>query len=102
MLRKVGVNYQVALPREVVKKLHIHKSDLMDIRIVDGGIYMKPQVSIPKDQAYFFTPEWQEGEKEASEDIKAGRVSKAKNIDDLTEIMEGKRDFDGNPVNEKI
>jgi hypothetical protein len=27
-----------------------------------------------KSQAYFWTKEWQEAEKEASEDIKAGRV----------------------------
>lgn len=33
-------------------------------------------IQIPKDQAWFWTKEWQEGEKEAEEDIKAGRVKK--------------------------
>ena len=88
MLRKVGVNYQVALPREIVKKLHISKNDLMDIHIVDGGVYLKPQVSIPKDQAYFFTPEWQEGEKEADEDIKAGRIIETKNLKELFDLLD--------------
>jgi len=32
---------------------------------------------IDPEQAYFWTKEWQEGEREADEDIKAGRVSKA-------------------------
>lgn len=30
-------------------------------------------VSIPTDQAWFFTPEWMAGEREADDDIKAGR-----------------------------
>ena len=30
---------------------------------------------IPEDQKWFYTKEWQEGEREADEDIKAGRVS---------------------------
>jgi antitoxin PrlF len=30
-------------------------------------------VSIPTDQAWFFTPEWLAGEREADEDIAAGR-----------------------------
>ena len=92
MLRKLGANYQVALPREIVKKLHLNKSDLLDIRIVEGGVYLKPHVSIPKDQEYFFTPEWQKDEKEAEEDIKAGRVTKTKNLNELFDTLDGKKD----------
>ncbi len=33
-----------------------------------------PKKSVKKSQAYFWTKRWQEGEKEADEDIKAGRV----------------------------
>ena len=35
---------------------------------------------IPKDQAYFYTPEWQEDETKANEDIAKGRVTKTKNL----------------------
>ncbi len=36
-----------------------------------------PAKVIPKDQAWFYTPEWQQKEREADEDIARGRISRA-------------------------
>ena len=83
MLRKVGKNYQVALPREVIKTLHLQLNDYVDIRVKDSKIILEPQLVIPKDQAYFYTSEWQKEEKEANEDIKKGRVTKTKGLKGL-------------------
>lgn len=83
MLRKIGQNYQVALPKEIVKNLHLHTNDYLDIEIKDNKIILEPQVLIPKDQAYFYTPEWQEEEFQAHEDIKKGYVTKTKNLKGL-------------------
>lgn len=83
MLRKLGQNYQVALPKEVVKFLHLHINDYLDIRAQDNKIIIEPQMVIPKDQAYFYTPEWQKEEANAHEDIKKGCVSKTKNLKGL-------------------
>ncbi len=83
MLRKLGQNYQIAVPKEVVKTLRLHVNDYLDIYIDGDKIVIVPQVIIPKDQAYFYTPEWQKGEAEADEDIKHGRVTKTKNLKDL-------------------
>jgi len=44
---------------------------------------MEPQMVIPKDQAYFYTSDWQKDEQKASEDIKKGRVTKTKNVKEL-------------------
>jgi len=44
---------------------------------------------IPKDQAWFWTNEWQEAEKEIDEDIKSGSIKTANNLD---ELMKGLRD----------
>lgn len=83
MLRKLGQNYQVALPKEVVKILHLHINDYLDITVKDHKIIIEPQLVIPKDQAYFYTPEWQKEEAEASEDIKTGRITKTRNLKGL-------------------
>jgi len=42
------------------------------------------RMKMPKSQTYFWTKKWQEAEKEASEDIKAGRV---KNFDSVKELL---------------
>ncbi|MFH1777137.1 MAG: AbrB/MazE/SpoVT family DNA-binding domain-containing protein [Candidatus Omnitrophota bacterium] len=84
MLRKLGQNYQIALPKEVVKTLHLHVNDYLDIKTKDNKIIIEPQLVIPKDQAYFYTREWQKEEAEASDDIKAGRVTKTKNLKGLS------------------
>lgn len=83
MLRKIGQNYQVALPKDVVKNLHLHINEYLEIKVKDNKIIMEPQIVIPKDQAYFYTPEWQKEEAKANEDIKKGRVTKTKNLKGL-------------------
>ena len=43
-----------------------------------------------KSQAYFWTKEWQKAEREASEDIKAGRVKTFDTVDELFKDLDGK------------
>jgi len=38
---------------------------------------------IDKSQTYFWTREWQEGESEANEDIRAGRLKTFDSVDEL-------------------
>lgn len=83
MLRKLGQNFQIALPKEIVRLLRLRVNDYLDVKTKDNKIILEPQVVIPKDQAYFYTPEWQKGELEAAEDIKKGRVTKTKNLKEL-------------------
>ena len=44
----------------------------------------KPPKIIDPEQAYFWTEEWQKGERQADEDIKAGRV---KHFDTVEEAL---------------
>jgi AbrB family looped-hinge helix DNA binding protein len=83
MIRKLGQNYQIALPKEVVNALHLHMNDYVDITIEENRIIVEPQLVIPKDQAYFYTSEWQKEEVEAHEDIRKRRVTKTKNLKEL-------------------
>ena len=87
MLRKLGQNFQIALPKEIMRLLHLHVDDYLDIRVESNKIILEPQIIIPKDQAYFYTPDWQKEEAEAAKDIKEGRVTKTKNLKDLLDKM---------------
>ncbi len=83
MLRKLGQNYQLAIPKEIVATLRLRINDYLDIRLEDNKMIIEPQLVIPKDQAYFYTADWQKDEKEADGDIKSGRTTKTKNIKEL-------------------
>ena len=45
---------------------------------------------IDKSQAYFWTRRWQKGEREASQDIKAGRVKTFDSVDELIKDLDRK------------
>ena len=83
MLRKIGQSYQVAIPRQVAKRLGLKVNDYLEVRVVDSKIVLEPQVLVPKEQVYFYTPEWQRDERKANEDIRKGRVTRTKNLKGL-------------------
>jgi hypothetical protein len=45
---------------------------------------------IDKSQAYFWTKKWQEGEREADADIKAGRAKTFDSVEELIKDLEEK------------
>jgi len=47
-----------------------------------------PKKLVDKSQAYFWTKRWQQGEREADEDIKAGRVKTFVSVDELIEELD--------------
>ncbi|MBI4064695.1 MAG: AbrB/MazE/SpoVT family DNA-binding domain-containing protein [Elusimicrobia bacterium] len=89
MLRKLGQSYQVAIPRELILRLGLKIEDYLDIRLERGKIVLEPQTIVPRDQAYFYTKEWQKEENQAAQDIRIGRVTKTKTIKDLFKKLDG-------------
>jgi AbrB family looped-hinge helix DNA binding protein len=71
---KVRPKAQLTLPEEIRRALHISEGDEVEFAVHDDGtITVRGYVSIPTDQAWFFTPQWLAGEREADEEIAAGR-----------------------------
>ena len=73
-LIQVRKKAQLTLPLSIRRKLGIEEGDFMDVRVQDSEIVLKLKKLIDNEQAWFWTKRWQEGEREAEEDIKAGRV----------------------------
>lgn len=46
------------------------------VSVRDGEVVLTPAAVVPRDQAWFWTPEWQARETEAEVDIVAGRVTR--------------------------
>jgi antitoxin MazE len=85
---KVTRHGQITLPASVRRELNIEEGDLIEISIEDEKAVLMPKKLIDKSQAYFWTKKWQEGEKEADEDIKAGRVKSFNSIEDLLKELD--------------
>ncbi len=49
----------------------------------DGVIELRPKIAVDESQAWFWTERWQRMEREAEEDIKAGRIRRFNGVDAL-------------------
>jgi AbrB family looped-hinge helix DNA binding protein len=65
---------QLTLPEEIRAAAHLEEGDLLDAEITDEGILLRPQKVIDATQAWFWTKEWQEGEREANKDLAGDRL----------------------------
>ncbi len=85
---KVTRHGQITLPASVRKRLGIEEGDLIEIEIEDEKAILVPKKLVDKSQAYFWARKWQEGEREADKDIKAGRVKTFNSVDELIEDLD--------------
>ena len=88
MLRKLGKSNQIALPKKILNNLKLKENDYLDVYIEDNKIVLEPKILITKEQAYFYTQEWQIDEKNAEADLKKGRVTKTKDLEDLFQELD--------------
>jgi AbrB family looped-hinge helix DNA binding protein len=65
---------QLTLPDDIRKAARLEEGDLLDAELTADGILLRPQKLIDATQAWFWSPEWQAGEREADADRAAGRA----------------------------
>ena len=82
-LIKVTRNGQITIPAEVRRELGIQEGDYMEVTLKEGVIVISPAQVVDKSQAYFWSKRWQQEEREADEDIEAGRVRVFDDADSL-------------------
>jgi len=80
---------QVTLPREVRQALHVDSGDELIFEVTDDGVLVRGMKLIPADQAWFWSAEWQRGEREASKDIVKGRTIKHADAEDMFNALRG-------------
>jgi AbrB family looped-hinge helix DNA binding protein len=85
---KVTRHGQITLPVPVRRSMGIEEGDLIEIEVIDDKVVLVPKRLVDKSQAYFWTKKWQESEKEAVEDIKAGRVKTFDSAEELIKDLE--------------
>jgi len=88
MVTKLRERSQITLPAEIVKKLNLKTGDNLEISLEEGRIVIKPVLVIDRSQLWFWSKDWQAKEKEVEEDIRSGRVHKARGLKDLKEKLD--------------
>ena len=81
----------VALPPALRRRYHLDEAGAQ-VEIIereDGVFELRPVVAIPASQAWFWAPEWQQREREADENIVAGRVVQASDVQGLLDHLDG-------------
>lgn len=87
-LTKVTRHGQITLPTGIRRAMDVAEGDLIEVAIEGGRMVLTPKQLVDKSQAWFWSREWQAGEREAEEDIKAGRVQRFRSAKDLLEDLD--------------
>ncbi len=86
-LIQVRKKAQLTLPQSVRQELEIEEGDFLDVRVENGQIVLRVKKLIDKDQAWFWTERWQQGEREAEEDIASGRLHRFDNAEEAVSFL---------------
>ena len=89
VLAKVTRNFQVTIPKAVREEIGIHEGDFVSVEAREGGVFFRAQKVVDADRAWFWTEEWQAGEREVDEAIARGEVfGPFKTADELMDDIE--------------
>lgn len=86
---RLGAKYEVIIPRRISKALKLKRGDHLVVRLVDQRVEMVPVALIPKDQLWYWTPEWQAKEREVDEALARGEFKEANSVDELLKELKG-------------
>jgi len=75
-LATVSPKFQVSLPKALRERLGLRPGDRLVVEEKEGNLILTPAATVPRDQLYFWSRRWQEGELQAEQDIEAGRTSR--------------------------
>lgn len=71
---KVRSKHSVTIPEEVRRQVDLKIGDRVEVAADEGRIIIRPVIEIPREQAWYWTKAWQVKERQADEDIAAGRI----------------------------
>ena len=91
MLLSLKKRYTLTIPKSIRERLHVKEGEYIEAEVKGESLVLTPVKVIRKGQEYFWTKEWQGGEREADEDIKAGRLSRVYEKDELDTFFKDMR-----------
>jgi len=77
---KVREKYQVTIPQDVRDQIPLKVGERVEVVARGKEIVIRPIIEIPRDQAWFWSKEWQEQIAESRYDVEEGRVKVFKSV----------------------
>lgn len=74
-IMKISPQGQIRIPKKLMEKLGIEKSDYVEVALEEGQIVLKPRKLIDPSQGWYWTKEWQKRETEVDEQIEKRKLS---------------------------
>jgi antitoxin PrlF len=80
---------QLTLPDDVRRAANLKEGDLIEAEVSESGeVILRPLATIDRSQAWFWTTEWQAGEREATEQAQRGEGEVFKTDDAFLDSLE--------------
>ena len=80
---QIRARNQITIPEKVLKELNLKQGDDLLVELKNGSITLIPAISIPRDEAYLFTPEWQADLHQAEKELAEGDYSEAESVEEM-------------------
>jgi antitoxin PrlF len=79
---------QLTLPDDIRKAAKLEEGDLIEAEVSERGeVILRPLATIDRSQAWFWTAEWQAGEREATEQARGGEGEVFRTDDDFLDSL---------------
>jgi AbrB family looped-hinge helix DNA binding protein len=85
IVRKKGT---ITIPADIRKAARLAEGDIVEVELTADGILLRPKKLIDATQAWFWTAGWQAGEREAEEDLAAGRSDSFGSGEELLDALD--------------
>jgi len=88
---KISSKRQISIPKKVMEALELQPGDEVEFEVEGSTARLLPikTIKVPRDQAWFWSPEWQAKEREADKDLAAGDYQDFNKLEDLLEELHG-------------
>ena len=77
---KVREKYQITIPEDVRAKIPLQVGERVEVIAEGGNIVIRPIIEVPRDQAWFWSKEWQEQIVRSKKNIEKGELKEFKSV----------------------
>jgi AbrB family looped-hinge helix DNA binding protein len=82
---------QVTIPKGIRQRIGLERGALVRFEVEGNRVILIPEIEVPREQAWFWTPEWQGKELEADRDLAQGRHRDFHSVDEALAWLKGKK-----------